>query len=300
MELLQLRYFRAVAKHEHMSRAAQELHVAQPALSKTIARLEEDLGVPLFDRRGRQIRLNPIGKAFLEKTEAALEALEEGRRMVADMAGLEAGTIHVASPALGRLSALIGKFLESHPDVRFQLKQAAAEEMEELLEAGKIDFGFSALPVRKPGLRELPVLSEEAYLAVPPGHPFAGRDSIHLSEAANEPFIGYQPNHLYRKRDEKLLLNAGVIPRFVCEVDEGGAKSSLVRAGLGLAIIGACNRGDTTALPPESLLRIVSPGNRTTFQLVWQDHHYLSRAAMAFRDFAAASYRETYETANIG
>ncbi|NGM82022.1 LysR family transcriptional regulator [Paenibacillus sp. 7124] len=299
MELLQLHYFRTVAKHEHMTKAAQELHIAQPALSKTIARLEKDLGVPLFDRQGRQIKLNPIGKAFLRKTEVALSALEEGKRMVADMAGLEAGSIHVASPTLNRLSAPISEFLDQYPDIRFHLSQASTEEMEELLESGKVDFGFTAFPVRKPGIRELPVFSEKAYLAVPPGHWLAERESIDLTEVANEPFIGYKTNHIFRKRDEDLLLQAGITPKFVCEVDEPATKSSLVRAGLGLAIVGACNKSDDAPKSPMTLLQIESPSSKSTFQLVWHEKHYLSKAALAFRDFAAAYYQKSNNGINV-
>lgn len=91
MELLQLHYFQTVARMEHMTKAAKELRIAQPALSKTIARLEEDLGVPLFDRQSRQIKLNSFGKAFLKSVDTALSALEEGRREVSDLAGMERG-----------------------------------------------------------------------------------------------------------------------------------------------------------------------------------------------------------------
>ena len=82
MELLQLHYFQTVARMEHMTKAAKELRIAQPALSKTIARLEEDLGVQLFDRQNRQIKLNSFRKAFLKSVDTALSALEEGKRGV--------------------------------------------------------------------------------------------------------------------------------------------------------------------------------------------------------------------------
>lgn len=87
MDLLQLKYFQKVPRLEHMTKAAHELHIAQPALSMMIARLENDLGVPLFDRHGRQIRLNAYGKALLIKVEKALL----GRREITEMSGLEDG-----------------------------------------------------------------------------------------------------------------------------------------------------------------------------------------------------------------
>ena len=91
VDLLQLRYFQAVARHQHVSRAAAELHVAQPALSRAIARLEAELGVPLFDRRGRRVRLNRFGAMFLARAERALGELDQGQHELRDAAGLAQG-----------------------------------------------------------------------------------------------------------------------------------------------------------------------------------------------------------------
>ena len=100
MDLLQLRYFRVVARVEHMTKAAQELFIAQPSLSKTIRRLEKEIGVPLFDQQGRTIRLNQFGKAFLEHIERLFRELEEGQREVRDMAGLEQGEVSLVTASL--------------------------------------------------------------------------------------------------------------------------------------------------------------------------------------------------------
>ena len=97
MDLLQLRYFQVVARHQHVSRAATELRVAQPALSRAIARLEAEVGVPLFDRRGRRIRLNRFGAMFLARAGRALGELEQGQHELRDAAG-PAGA-RVAPPA---------------------------------------------------------------------------------------------------------------------------------------------------------------------------------------------------------
>src|SRR5205823_197807 len=97
MDLLQLRYFQAVARHEHVSRAAEELRIAQPALSRSIARLEAELGVPLFDRRGRRVRLNRFGAMFLARAGRALDELDPGQLELRDAAGLAQGTVAVAA-----------------------------------------------------------------------------------------------------------------------------------------------------------------------------------------------------------
>ncbi|WP_199615162.1 LysR family transcriptional regulator [Paenibacillus alkalitolerans] len=290
MELLQLHYFRTVARLEHMTKAAQELHIAQPALSKTIARLEEDLGVPLFDREGRRIRLNAFGRAFLAKAETALMALEEGRREIADLAGMERGRIYLATSILTPLSEPLGKFLSQHPKINFRITQASIDEMTQQLEAGEIDFCFTALPIERPDIREIPLLSEEVFLAVPPGHRFAGRSSIRLSEAADEPFVGYKEGYLFRKMNDEFCRKAGITPNVVCEVDEPAAIGKLVGAGLGVAFVGAC-RVDKD-FPP--LLRIEHPVCRRTFKLAWHEKRYLSAAAHKFREFLVRYFADMF------
>jgi LysR family transcriptional activator of glutamate synthase operon len=301
MELLQLHYFRTVARLEHITKAAQELHIAQPALSKTIARLEEDLGAPLFDRLGRQIRLNAIGKAFLEKAETALAALEEGRREVADLAGMEHGSIYLATTTLNRLSEPLGAFLALHPEINFRLTQASMDEISQLVENGEVDFCFTAMPIERPGIHELPVLKEEVFLAVPPGHRFAKRRSISLSELADDPFVGYKEGYFFQKMNDEFCRTAGITPNVVCEVDEPAAIESLVRAGLGVAFVGACNRSDEA---PLILLHIDNPVCQRTFYLVWNEKHYLSKAARKFREFivqhfAVLQKQPTFEKESI-
>ena len=107
MDLLQLRYFLVVARREHISKAAEELYIAQPSLSRTIRRLEKEIGVPLFDRRGKSIRLNQFGQAFLEYVEQQFRLLEEGQHKVREMAGLEQGDISLAAASLLWLPDLV-------------------------------------------------------------------------------------------------------------------------------------------------------------------------------------------------
>ncbi|MEY9093218.1 LysR family transcriptional regulator [Paenibacillus sp. RC84] len=296
MEILQLQYFRTVARLEHMTKAAEELHIAQPALSKTIARLEGDLGVPLFDRQGRKITLNAFGRAFLKKTEIALTALEEGRKEVADLAGMEQGSISVASPILNRLSGPLGEFLALYPHVRLRLTQAPTEELAGMLESGEADFCFTAYPVGRPGIVEEPVLSEEVFLAVPPGHRLADRTSIALSEAAGEPFIGYKKEHVFRKRDDALFRQAGMTPDFACEVNEPSAKAALVHAGLGVAFVGACNRSEEPPTTRMVRIPITDPVCLSSYQLAWHEKRYLSKAAQKFRDYIRHYFSAGTET----
>ncbi|MGG6311315.1 LysR family transcriptional regulator [Paenibacillus macerans] len=293
MELLQLEYFRTVAHLEHMTKAAQELHIAQPALSKTIARLEEDLGVPLFDRQNRKIRLNAFGRAFLKKVETALDMLDEGRREVADLAGMERGSIHLATNTLGRITAALGAFRAKHPEVNFRILQTApssAEEMTLLLEQGEVDLCFTAASLDHPGVRELPVLNAEVFLAVPPGHKLEARQSVRLVDVADEPFIEYKTGHPFRGINESFCREAGIRPNIVCEVDEPGALGSLVEAGLGVAFVPACRKDE---IPPYPMLRIESPVCRRVFSVSWLERRYLSEAARRFTRFLGEYYSES-------
>ncbi|TYP73397.1 LysR family transcriptional regulator [Paenibacillus methanolicus] len=286
MELLQLQYFRTVARLEHMTKAAQELRVAQPALSKTIARLEKDVGVPLFDREGRQIRLNAFGKAFLTKVEAALLLLEEGQREVADLAGLEHGSIHLATSTLDRLSDPLNAFVALHPQVNFRITQGAMCEMAQLTEAGEVDLCFTPMPLARTNFSAVSVLREDVYLAVPPGHRLAGRKSVRLNEAEGEPFIGYQEGFHFQQMNDAFFREAGFAPNFVCRVDEAASIAKLVSAGLGVALVGNCGGAQTRL----NLLAIESPACQRHFRFIWNDKRYLSKAAREFRDFVVAYF----------
>jgi len=291
MELLQLRYFRTVARLEHMTKAAQELRIAQPALSKTISRLEEDIGVPLFDRYGGRIRLNAFGKTFLHKVEKALALLEEGRKEVSELAGLEQGSIHLATSTLDRLSDALGEFLALYPEVNFRITQASMEEITNLVEGGEVDLIFTPLPIDRPDICAVSVHKEDVYLAVPQGHRFAGRTGIRLSELAEDPFIGYKEGFPFQQMNDLLLQEAGITPNFVCRVDEPAAIASLVQAGLGVALVGNC-RGPNSRM---NLLHIEFPVCQRNFQIVWYEKRYLSLAARKFRDFLIGHFAKTAE-----
>ncbi|WP_096190170.1 LysR family transcriptional regulator [Evansella halocellulosilytica] len=280
MEILQLTYFRTLAQVEHMTKAAETLHIAQPALSQAISRLEKDLGVRLFDRKGRQIRLNSYGKLFLERVESALDILEEGRKELIDRAGIERGSIYLATSTFDRLSPPIKSFLDQYPDIHFQVKQASMEKLTHLIHDNDIDFCFTAIPIKGDDIESIPILKEDLYIGVPHGHQLANRNSIPLSEASEEPFISYHKDNQMRQMNEAFCREAGFSPRVVCEAEGPTEIANLVRAGLGIAFVGSCNIDDDLVK-----LKINEPACERTYSLVWKEHHYLSRAAQQFKDF---------------
>ncbi len=284
MDLLQLEYFRTVARHEHMTQAAAELGIAQSGLSTTIARLEDDLGVPLFNRQGRRIRLNECGRAFLGRVDRALAQLEDGKREVANLAGLEHGEVALAATTLRWVPELLHAFLSRHPHVRFRLIQAQTAAMRQQLERGESDLCLASLPLDGPGQHSVPVLTEEIFVAVPTTHRLAGRGSIQLGEVADEPFISLKPGHSLRDLTDHFCLQAGFTPQAICEVDEPAAIRGLVRVGLGVAFLPAVS-WTVVGEPDPVPLHITAPLCQRTLTLAWRDDRYLSAAAQQFRQF---------------
>lgn len=283
MDLLQLRYFQAVARHEHVSRAADELHVAQPSLSRTIARLEGELGAPLFDRQGRQVRLNRFGAAFLRRVDRALNELDDARQELADSVGLEHGTVAVAAESLLSLPDLLARFQGEHPTVGVRLYQSTAPRMAELLARRQVDLCLASQQIAGDGLRTVKVLREEVLIGVPPTHRLAAERCVSVEALTDEPIITTRPGYWHRELTDRLFAAAGLTPRIVMEGDELGAVQPLISAGLGIGLIPAMSRAST--YPTVALLTLNSPDNCRTLCLVWRDDAYLSAAARCFRDF---------------
>lgn len=285
MDLLQLKYFQIVAQYEHMTRAAEELHIAQPSLSQAIARLEEDLGIPLFDRQGRRIQLNQFGRAFLRHVERAFAELDEGRKEVTDLAGLEQGSISLALASTQFLPDLLSAFLASYPHVRFRLfQQHALATVIQQLERGEIDLCISSPPIEQPGISCVPLMTEEIFLLVPSGHPLAGRKSIHLKEAADEAFISLKPGHGFRDLTDSFCRQAGFTPNVAFEGDETATVRGLVTAGLGVTFAPALVLKSLTERGMVSL-RIEEPACQRKIGLAWLEERYLSVAARHFQGF---------------
>ncbi|MEH7083499.1 LysR family transcriptional regulator [Neobacillus drentensis] len=284
MEFLQLQYFQTVARLEHMTKAAEELQIAQPSLSKTIARLEEDLGVPLFDRKNRQLRLNEYGKMFLERVNRIFLELNEGKREIADKAhqGQTQITLAVSIPRV--LPELISSFLKHYPEVKFQQVLESTSTMKSQLEKAEIDFCISSVPIEGTDIVWEPLMTEEIYLIVPPEHRLARKEKIFLHEVKNEPFIGMNSGFGFRNLTDEFCRQAGFVPNIAFEGDEPGVIGDLVQQGLGIAFIPEISWIHRLN-PFPNKLRIIEPKCKRTIGLGWSKRRYLSEASQQFRQY---------------
>ncbi|MEC0240177.1 LysR family transcriptional regulator [Paenibacillus dokdonensis] len=284
MELLQLQYFIAVARLEHMTEAARSLHVTQSSLSKTIQRLEEDLGVPLFDRTGRKLRLNEFGNRFLRRAERALFELEQGKQELSDLSSPEHGTLELAVTTASTLPNILREFRKKRPHIHFHVQMLSTQEMVMLLHRGEVDFCLSSPPILGDDIECQIVCIDPILVAVPTGHRLADRSSVSLTELKNEWFVGVKRGYGTRDLVDSICKSVGFEPKYVYEGDEPARLSSLVEAGIGIAFMPSTARNAREHI---TYLQVENHELVREIALIWHKGRYISQSALEFREVVA-------------
>ncbi|POX40910.1 LysR family transcriptional regulator [Streptomyces sp. Ru73] len=279
-----LAQFEAVARHEHVTRAAYELGMPQPTLSRAIVRLEEELGVALFARHGRTLSLSPAGRAFLASVERALSDIERAAESVRADADPAAGKVAFGFlHTLGSetVPGLLRAFRADHPKVRFQLVQTYGEAMLDRLRAGDLDLCLTSPVPDAPELVARRLDEQKLRLVVPDDHALAGRKRIRLAEAADELFVSLEPGFGLRRITDALCAEAGFTPKVAFEGEEAETLRGLVAAGLGVAL-----------LPPPPVprpgvveLTVTAPRAVREIGVAWLDGHVDTPPVAAFKKF---------------
>ena len=200
MELRQIQYFIEVAKREHVTEAAVHLHVAQSAVSRQIFNLEAELGVDLFIREGRNVKLTPIGRMFLAHMEQAVTILDNAQREIKEYLDPGQGTIRIGFPsslATYTMPTAISAFRERYPNVKFQLKQGAYYYLIDGVAKGEIDMALlGPVPMKDKKVKGSIFFTENLVALLPSNHPLAGKSKLKLSQLRDESFILF-PKGLY-------------------------------------------------------------------------------------------------------
>ena len=245
MELRHLRYFAAVAEAENILRAAtQKLHVSQPAVSRQIRDLEEELRVELFERTGKSVRLTAAGRLFLKDVRGILERIDEAVRSVRAFAQPGETELHVGySPILRTqmVSPTLRAFQLVMPTVHVKLHDLTYEKMLTGLRDGRLQLAFVIRPSKHGSYRDLrfeELLRKQVRLAVSPNHPFVERRSVSLAEAAQEPFVGLTREDFPNYEDYLSAIFASVKdkPRVIEEHDSPSSVISAIEAGTGVGL----------------------------------------------------------------
>ena len=234
-----MRHFVAVAEELHFGRAARRLNISQPPLSQSIARLETDLGVALFNRSRRGVELTDAGGILLEEARRTLQHAELARKLVQRTAD-KAPEVRVSfiGPALYQLLPdLLVRFHEARPEVNVRLFEAASPEQIHGVRAGDYDVAFITAGLPHPDLESLIVERAPFVAAVPADGPLAKRQTISLLELAEQPFI--VPPRKFAAQSEALAVfkHIGLAPQVAQESDQTNTTLSLVAAGLGCSLV---------------------------------------------------------------
>ncbi|HEY7196000.1 MAG TPA: LysR family transcriptional regulator [Gaiellaceae bacterium] len=239
MLLKQLEGFVEVARAERLGQAAGTLFITQPALTARIQRLEQELGAPLFLRTPGGMRLTDPGRAFLPYAVRALDAVEEGTRLVGEFARGAAGQLALgAAPAVSTyvLPMLLKRFAGAYPKVRLTVRTGHSEEVLGMVLMDEVELGI-VRALRHPGIQSVPLYEERLVLVVNPEHPFAARGKIRVDELAEAQLILFDRASSYHDLTATLLREAGVTPHGVMELDNIDATKKMVQQGLGVALL---------------------------------------------------------------
>lgn len=287
MELHQLAYFESVSRHLHFTRAAEELHVAQPSVSQQIRKLESELGAPLFHRMKPHVALTEAGKTLLPHARAVLQRLAEARLEVQELSGMRQGTLAVgAPPSAGAhlLPRALATFSGRHPGISLTFREAGSRTLLNLLEDGELDLAVVIQPIRHPVLETQPLLEEELLLAVPRHHPLAtGHRRVRLAQLRDEPFVLLREG-TYDLRDQTLAAcrRAGFEPIVALDGGEMDSMLRFVAAGMGLAILPEMVLAEIETQNRAVAVRRLRPRLSRSLVLARRRDRYFSAAAREF------------------
>ena len=294
MDTLKLKYFKAVAQTEHMSRAAEKLHITQPALSKAIAQLEEELGYELFNRIGRQIKLNDKGKIFLKYAESALKSLDEAMRSLKESGDSRYGKIKFQTNVIADsyLVDLVLGFKAKYPHTRFDIiknytKSKFQNDCDIYIHAEKIVL-YKCVST--------PIFSEEIMLGVKKGHPLSAFDEISLTQAENEPFVSLMRSTSWSEETESFCHEAGFKPDIFYECDGIEMVAKLIAASACVGFLPAKSWGD---FPEEvKLLHVTDVKCARNYNLSWYSDKEQSFLVSEFKKYTMDFFRDVTASRN--
>lgn len=292
MTLLQLQYFETLARILHYTRAAEELHIAQPSLSYSIGELEKELGVKLFEKENRKITLTEYGERFLPYVQKSLLLMDEGTSLLKRMSGsapmtVRLGYFHSISSSL--IPNIIEEFYRDpeNKKIRFQFIEDTASDISSLLKNEKLDLAFTT--TRHDWAESITIMKQPLYLAVSLEHPLAKQHAVTFSDYMREPHIVLDKGTTLRTQFDQSFKERGVIPNIVFEVHECNAALQYVSLNFGVSILPIIPAMKTERI---AIIPIAESGKEfvRTVYLSWNKGHQLPPAVQKVRNLISDQF----------
>lgn len=290
MNLQHLEYFKVIAETKNFTTASNILSVTQPALSKAISKLEEELEVSLFEREGRNIKITKFGEVFLKYADSALIEIKRGKEKIHNMKENNDNVISIASTnCIGTtfIPFILSNFFNDNLQARFNINNQSTEEILNDLKYGRIDFGFFDNINNLedyPKIEFILVKQIEYVLIVPKNHPLANKEEIYLKDLKDEYFITYKDNSCDQKASYSKLM--GYTPKVIAEPNEGILLSKLVEAGAGISIVLNIPTINTNKI---SILKIKDNIGFKNIYMGWNKSEYTSEIKKKFKGYVINS-----------
>jgi DNA-binding transcriptional LysR family regulator len=289
MELRHLRTLDAIARHGSFTRAAEELHLAQSALSQQVRRLEAELGVDLLRRTSRSVAVTEAGRVVLDHARRVLREVDGLQAELEELSGVLKGKVSIGAmwpTGTYDLPGVLGVFHAEHPGVDIHLSENTADHLLDLLRHDELDCAFASVDPDRLGdeFAATKLFEEELVVTAAPGHRFAAQDHVTLAEIAGETLIGYRDGSELRRRLEWTLAAEGLEPRSAFSCTEMAAVRALASRGLGIAVM---PRSIAELEGAPIVIRPVGPATLTwPVSLVWRARRRQPPAAKAFLGIA--------------
>ncbi len=284
MELRQLEYFEAVCRLQNFTRAAGELHVAQPSITNAIQKLEEELGVFLFDRSQKKIAVTAEGQAFQLRVQKVLFDVRQAVLEMEDFRKLNRGSIKFAAPPMigaYLFPNIFNQFKTAYPNLDVVMYEEGSLAARSMLEKEELDLGLIILPESSTVLNTVPITRQEIMLCLAPEHRLHAAESVDFGQLQAESFILLKQEFYHRQLVLEECARYGFTPRIVFSSNQIETIKAMVASNAGISFLMNMvirNQPNLVGVPLAEPLSI-------TIGLAWKRGKYLSKAAQAFIDF---------------
>jgi len=299
MDVLRLTYFLEVARKSSFTQASKDLHVSQPTLSKMVKQLEEELGVALFDRTAKKIRLTDAGEILQKQAQYIIKSIENIPLELSEITQLKKGTVKIGlPPMIGArfFPRVISEFNALYPLVNVRLYEYGAEKIAREIEKGDLDIGAILMPVNTAKYDYFDFAKKRLMLLVHPEHQLAGAEEVSLEQLKDDNFIFFSEEFTLHNRIYEECIRSGFQPKIVFKSSQWDFISEMVAAKMGVALLPEtiCQGLDKSRI---KVLPMAAPIIYWHIALVWRKEGYLTFAARTLLEFARIRLVQLYSAA---